>query len=78
MKHSSLRSTENDAEIIAEAKQNLEAVRNDEMPKEHPDGTAGHEWEMTYDEDGNEITKPYKKKIRYYLQYDILKCGLCK
>ena len=62
VKQSSLRSTENDAEIIAEAKQNLEAVRNDEMPKEHPDGTAGHEWEMTYDEDGNEITKPYKKE----------------
>ena len=62
VKHSSLRSTENDAEIIAEAKQNLEAVRNDEMPKEHPDGTTGHEWEMTYDEDDNEITKPYKKE----------------
>jgi len=62
VKQSSLRSTENDAEIIEEAKQNLEAVRNDKMPEEHADGTAGHEWEMTYDEDDNEIVKPYKKE----------------
>jgi hypothetical protein len=62
VRQSSPRSTENDAEIIVEAKQNLEAVRNDEMPEEHADGTAGHEWEMTYDEEGNEVVKPKKKE----------------
>lgn len=56
------RSAENEAEIIAEAKQNLEAVRNDEMPKKHPDGTPGQDWSVTYDKDGDEIVRPYKKE----------------
>ena len=62
VQQSSPRSTENEAEIIADAKQNLEAVRNDEMPKENPDGTSGHEWIQTYDEEGNEVVKPKKKE----------------
>ena len=62
VQQSSPRSTENEAEIIADAKQNLEAVRNDEMPKENPDGTPGHEWIQTYDEEGNEVVKPKKKE----------------
>ena len=62
VRQSSPRSTENEAEIIADAKQNLEAVRNDEMPKENPDGTSGHEWIQTYDEEGNEVVKPKKKE----------------
>tara|TARA_B110000014_G_C20065642_1_gene555352 strand:- start:658 stop:1281 length:624 start_codon:yes stop_codon:yes gene_type:complete len=56
------RPTENDDEMLAEVKQNLEAVRNDKIPKRHPDGTTGKDWSVTYDKDGNEIVKPHKKE----------------
>lgn len=61
-KQSITRSTENDEEDIAEIKQNLEAVRNDEMPKVHPDGSSGQNWIQTHDEEGNVIVKPEEKE----------------
>ena len=54
-------STENEAEIIAEVKQVLEAVRNNEKPREYQDGTPWPEWELRKDEEGNEAVKPKKE-----------------
>ena len=54
-------STENEAEIIAEVKQLLEAVRNNEKPREYPDGTPWPEWELGKDEEGNEAVRPKKE-----------------
>ena len=54
-------STENEAEIIAEVKQVLEAVRNNEKPREYSDGTPWPEWELGKDEEGNEAVRPKKE-----------------